>query len=180
MRNHFLVSSLLYRLLARHEDFPDFDFRNLLGRCLALLRRSRGTRAPSKGRSLRHIRDLLPAKRRFCHGATRGLNEHGYAVNELSSSSGAFLCNNCGGVGAGIYFIPFESVHRRLIFKDYQLAVGLTSRLEPHGYLGKLRVTDKLAFFVDNTMSISPTHEQPTLGNFREKNEALALLGKCL
>ena len=42
-------------------------------------------------RSLGHVRDLLAAKRRFCHGATRGLNEHGYAVNELGNGSGAFL-----------------------------------------------------------------------------------------
>ena len=110
MKHHSFISSLLYRRVARQGDFPDLTFEIPYER----------------PRSFGQIRDLLAAKGCLCHRPPPGgPDEHRHAVNELSTRSSTFICDDCGGVGTEVYFISFESVHRRLVLEHNQLAVVL-------------------------------------------------------
>src|SRR5690348_9470573 len=103
--------------MTHHEDFPDFDLRNLLGGYLApeeisgcsnavaqpppcarsgklvqgsASRHRLWTTLPEFVQSLPCICNLLAAKGRFGHGTTRRLDEDRDAVNELGPGSGPF------------------------------------------------------------------------------------------
>src|SRR5207344_2611771 len=129
-------------------------------------------------RSLRQVRDLLTPKGGLRHRTPRGPDEHRYAVNELSAHGGAFIRNYCGGVGAEVDFISFEFVHRRLILEHDQLAIVLKPGLKPHRHLGQVRVTDVLAFLVDDALAPGTTKNEAALGDLREESVAITLLGK--
>src|SRR5262249_24178381 len=99
--------------------------------------------------------------------------------NEPCIRGGTLLRKNRKGVGTEVYFVLLKSVHRRLIPEDDQLAVALGARLEPKRDLGQLG-TNVLTFLVDNTSATSPTDDQPTLLDLREKSDTITLLGKGL
>ena len=131
-------------------------------------------------RSLRQVRDLLAAKGSLRHRTPRGPDKHRHTVNELGTHGGAFIRDYCGGVGAEVDFISFEFVHRRLILEHNQLAVVLKPGLKPHRHLGQVRVTDVLAFLVDDTPTMGSTNDKAAFGDLREESLAITLLGKGL
>jgi hypothetical protein len=131
-------------------------------------------------RSLRQIRYLLAAKGRLRHRTSRGPDKHRHTVNELRTHGGACICVYCGGAGGEVNFISFEFVHRRLVLEHNKLAVVLKSGLEPGRHLGQVRVTDVLAFLVDDTPTMGSTNEQAAFGDLREESIAVTLLGKGL
>jgi hypothetical protein len=130
--------------------------------------------------SLRQVCYLLPREGGLRHGTPGRSDEYRYTVNELGAHGGAFIRNYCGGVGAEVYFISFESVHRRLVLKHNQLAVLLEPGLEAHGRLGQIRVTDVLGFLVNDTPTTGAANDKTALGDLREKSVAITFLGKRL
>src|SRR5262245_51696044 len=130
--------------------------------------------------SLRQVRDLLAAKRCLRHRSPGGSDEHRHTVNELSIHSGAFLCKNCGGVGATVYFISFEFIHRRLVLENDQLTIILVPGLKSDRHLGQIRVADVLAFLVDDALAPGTTKDEAALGDLREESVAITLFGKGL
>jgi hypothetical protein len=128
---------------------------------------------------LRQVRYLLATKRSLRHRTSYRPDKHRHTVNKLRTRGGAFIREYCGGVCAEVNFIPFEFVHRRLVLEHNKLTVVLKSGLKPGRHLGQVRVTDVLAFLLDNTPTVSPTHEQAAFGDLREESVAVTLLGKA-
>src|SRR4029453_11626906 len=164
LRNAVPCSSLLQAPALRYWYFPDLGIRNPL--CDA--------------RSLRQVRDLLAAKGGLRHRTPRGPDKHHHTVNELGTHGGAFICDYCGGVGTEVYFISFESVHRRLVLEHNQLAIVLKPGLKPYRRLGQFRVADVLAFLVNDTPTVGSAKDKADLGDLRKESETITLLGKGL
>ena len=109
-----------------------------------------------------------------------GLTNTAIPSTNWAFAGGAFIRVYCGGVGAKINLVSFEFVHRRLVLEHNELAVILKSGLKPRRHLGQVRVTDVLAFLVDDTPTMGPTNEQAAFGDLREESIAITLLGKGL
>src|SRR5262245_26363784 len=131
-------------------------------------------------RSLRFIRYLLATNISLCHRASDGSDKYRYTVNKLRIRGGTFIRIDCGGVGAKVNLVSFESVHRGLVLKHNKLAVVLKAGLKPSRHLRQVRVTDVLAFLVDNTSTMGSANEQAAFGDLREKSVAITFLGKGL
>ena len=120
-------------------------------------------------RSLRQIRYFLACQGGLHHGALGGSDEYRHTLNELSTHRCAFVRDYCGSVGTEVNFIPFESVHRCLVFEYNQLAVVLEAALKPYRHLGQVGVTDVLPFLIDHTLTTSPANDKTTFGDLREE-----------
>src|SRR5262245_42720475 len=70
--------------------------------------------------------------------------------------------------------------HRCLVLEHNKLAVVLKSGLKASRHLGQVRVTDVLAFLVDDTSTMGSSNEQAAFGDFGEEGVAITLLGKGL
>jgi len=103
---------------------------------------------------------LLAAKGSLRHRTPDRPDEYRNTVNELGTHGSALIRVYCGGVGAKINLVSFEFIHRWLVLENNQLTVVLESRLKPHRHLGQVRVTDLLAFLVDDTPTTGSAKEQ--------------------
>src|SRR4030095_9113941 len=114
------------------------------------------------------------------HGASNRPDEYCHTVNELGTRGGALIREYCRGIGAKVNLVSFELVHRRLVLEHNKLAVVLESGLKPGRHLGQVRVTNLLAFLIDDSSTMGSTDEQAALGDLREESVAITLLGKGL
>src|SRR4029450_2312722 len=121
-------------------------------------------------RSLRQIGYLLAVKGSLRHHTPDRSDEYRHTVNELGTHGSALIRVYCGGVGAKINLVSFEFVHRRLVLEHNKLAVVLESGLKPGRHLGQVRVTNLLAFLVDDTPTTGSANEQAALGDLREES----------
>src|SRR5262249_30290521 len=129
-------------------------------------------------RSLRQIRYLLARKGGLRHRTPRGPDKHHHTADELSTRGSAFVRVHCRGVDAKVNFISFEFLHRRLVLENNQLAVVLEPGLKPYRHLGQVRVTDVLAFLVDDPATMGTAKEEAAFGDLRKESVAITLLGK--
>ena len=103
-----------------------------------------------------------------------------YTIDELGIGGSAFVRIYGGGVSTKVNLVLFEFVHRRLVLEHNKLAVVLKSGLKSGRHLGQVRVTDVLAFLVDDTSTVASSNEQAAFGDLREESVAITILGKGL
>src|SRR4030095_1543670 len=132
------------------------------------------------GLLLRQVLLFLAPKRGLRHRTPYRPDKYRHTIIKLGIRSGTFIREHCGGVGAKVNLVSFEFVHRRLVLEHNQLAIVLKSSLKPGRHLSQVRVTNLLAFLIDDSSTMGSTDEQAALGDLRKESIAITLLGKGL